>query len=468
MRLFNEESPQSGNPFVEWTTQFNTATVSLTAGTGFSFRIGGLVYYDLIDGKPAPSEDDTKRFELLDTTLYFPGAKTVFQFYDEVTKMPVNTIQYLDPATDRKYSHRFVYETGNNEVPKSETLLTIPTKVTEEDKYVIVGNPYMSHLDFAKFYAANNSKIKPMYHLLQSGTPPGFNTGSFISFVLSGETPAGVTTASTLTADSIAPMQSFIVETTAGYKSGDLVITKAMSTTDKNNAAHFALRSSGEQVALRIKVSRDNTATHAVVALSEKVHNEYDPNEDSRRIFSSLLANSPTVFTITDGKYLDINQMKQMPASLPLGISTAAKGLTQITFTGSRSLPQEYDYYLFDKQTSQKILIEENTSYGFNNTDGDQIGRFYILSELRGSTGINEVQGNIQIYASQGVVHILSPDGTEIDDVQIFNPNGSTRYHQTKTGRTHIEIPITDRNPVWIVKVTAGRATRTGKVIIKH
>jgi hypothetical protein len=460
MRLFNAINPQTGTPTLEWTTPFTTTNKLLEAGTGFGYNIGKVVY-DLEEGQPAGES----YYLINDTTLYFPKNKTVFQYYNEATKMPiVGKKDQINPE-DRLHSKRFIYET---DMPPADPLVTVPTKVIKKDELVVVGNPFMSHLNFAEFYAANANIIKPQYKLLK--TDAKFAAGTVTSFVLGASEDLDASSVSdpVLTRISIPPMQAFIVETKEGYTGANpnLVITKAMSIVD---GVHSALRSSEqEQGILRIKATRDGMETHAVVALSDRAHNEYVPDEDSRRILSSGLVNSPSVFTITNGKYLDINQMKEMPESLPLGISTTGKGLTQITFTGSSSLPTEYDYYFFDNQTSQKRLINENTSYEFNNTEGDQIGRFYILRELHAPTGINEVKGNIQIYVNQGIVHVLSSDGTEIESVKIYSPDGYIRYQRTNIGGSYVEIPVTKLNPVLLVTATAGKATVTEKVIVRN
>jgi hypothetical protein len=454
MRLFNEKNPQSHEAAtLDWTEQFSTANHLLEAGTGFSYRIGQLVL-DLEDGLPA---DPDHSHIIADTTLYFPKTKMSFPFYNEITKMPTGKVDNL-LSGGRDHSMRFVYETDTHQAP-ADPLVTVPAKTTTTGALVVVGNPFMSHLDFAEFYEVNKERIEPKYHLLESGST--FNVGQYVSFVLEGSVSSAG-----LTAISIPPMQTFIVEIKSGYNGSDLEITRAMSTVDN---AHSALRSSvPEPAQLLIKVSRDNLSTSAVVAFSDRAHNEYAPNEDSRRILSSQLINSPSVFTITDGMYLDINQLRDMPESLPIGISTAGKGMTRITFTGSSSLPATYDYFFFDNQTSQKIPISENRFYEFDNTDGDQIGRFYILSELRTPNRIDELQGNLQIYVSRGTVHVLSSDGSEIENVKIYGPDGSALYMQANTGRSHVEIPITQSNPVLIVKATAGRTTKTEKVIVKN
>jgi hypothetical protein len=263
-------------------------------------------------------------------------------------------------------------------------------------------------------------------------------------------------------------MQTFVVKA-RDSSGGDLVITKEMSVVD--NTYHSPLRASSQELnVLRIKAERSGYATQAVFALFEQAHNEYHSSEDTRRILSAQSVGSPSVFTITDGMYLDINRMQEMPESLPIGISTTGKGMTQITLSGITSLPGGYNYYFLDNQTSQKVLInnEDTYMYEFNNTTGDQIGRFYLISELQMPTGINQVEGNIQIYVRNEIIHVLSSDCSEISQVRIYGTDGTTLYLQTDTKRSHVEIPVAKTNPVLIVKATAGKTTTTEKVVIKN
>jgi hypothetical protein len=244
-----------------------------------------------------------------------------------------------------------------------------------------------------------------------------------------------------------------------------------MSTVDETNSK---LRTSGvKSNLLRIQVSNGNQATNAVVALSDRTHNEYVSAEDSRRVLGGV-AGAPNVFTIIDGMYLDINRMQEMPLSLPIGISTTSKGNMQITLSGLDVLSGADDVYFFKdtKVPTQKLLLgsEDTFTYEFENTEGDQIGRFYIIREqvVTGNEPVVDPE-KIQIYVRQGVIHVLSSNGTGINEVVIYNTDGSKIYQQNSGGSTHIEIPVVQlSNPVLIVKANAAKTTTTAKVVITY
>jgi hypothetical protein len=496
MRLFNAKSPQSGLDSLNWTAQFNTTTVRLKAGLGYSVQSGQLYYPNLTDAGIDPY-DETVEVEIWSSAPFrFPKYKTKWNFYSEITHAPNGYSQSLseypdeDGVKNRKSAHRFVYEVNKIKtiegkldttsiVPSGLALVKVPTKVSTGQRLAVVGNPFMSHLDFAKFYFQNKNLIEPEYHILDN-TDKKYNGGDFITLsatdegadgIISGILVDPITTDPSdagLTTISIPPMQTFVVRVRNSVSATDsLEITREMSVVDNT---HSPLRASSQEInVLRIKAERNTYATHAVFALFEQAHNGYNSSEDTRRILSSQSGGSPGIFTITDGMYLDINRMQEMPESLPIGISTTGKGITRITLSGITSLPGGYNYYFLDNQTAQKVLINNDTyTYEFNNTVGDQIGRFYFMSEAKTPTGINPVQGNIQIYVREGIIHVLSSDGSEIKEVRIYGTDGTALYLQTDTKRSYVEIPVAQTNPVLIVKATAGKTTTTEKVIIKN
>jgi hypothetical protein len=475
MRLFNTINPQTNQEAIpaEWTVSFNTTTVRLNAGTGYSMRIGKTRYHVVNDAVGVVLSEG---FDLIpDTTLVFPNKKMSFPFYNEITKKPTGTVQNI-PNGGRNFSKRFIYEItegGKSVVPQSDILVTIPipANVTTKEQLIVVGNPFMSHIDFAEFYRINQAVINPAYQIIDAGG--SVSTLSLLDVTGTIDDPITTVPDGSLTVKSISPMQSFFVKTKDGYDGAirNLYITKAMSTTD---AALSKLRASQASNLLRIKVDKDDQVSYAVIALSDRAHNAYLSSEDSRRILGSGLAAAPNVFTITDGAYLDINRLKEMPASLPIGISTTNKGRTQITLSGLDVLSDfPYNFFFKDAYTGLKYPLTKNGDtfiYEFDNTEGNQIGRFYILRESTSTTGMEEFaeQEKIQIYVHQGVIHVLSSNGTELNKVEIFNINGSKIYQKDRIGSTHVEIPVSQSNPVLIVKANAAKTTKTAKVVITH
>jgi hypothetical protein len=477
MRLYHETNPQTNvPPEIDWTTPFNNTNIRLNAGMGYSLRVGRL-YYNTVDD--VTGADINSSITIPNATFFFPSDKMSFQFYNELNKKPVaGRIEYI-PEHGRDFRNRFIYEIteeGINEsiVPKRDTLVAVPIKA--DGNYVIVGNPFMSHLDFAEFYRINYERITPGYRILDGSVSVNNISSTFIS--LSGldseengefDEPVVPSAPGDLSLKSIPPMQTFFVEKRGNPVGDSLYITKAMSTVDEGHSLLRAPRQ--ENNVLRIKVSNANSATYAAVALSDRANNEYVLGEDSRRILGSGIVASPNVYTITDGMYLDVNWLKEFPAALPIGISTTSKGNMTLELTGLNALPGTYNYVFKDTKTPQTTTSlngKETFSYEFDNTEGDQIGRFYILREM---TDVNnpDIQENIQIYVRQNVLHILSSDGTEINEVVIYSADGLTLGQRNNIKNTHVEIPISQwSKSVLVVKAHAAQTTKVAKIIVAN
>jgi hypothetical protein len=333
---------------------------------------------------------------------------------------------------------------------------------------VFVGNPFMSHLDFNEFYFENQDLIADEYHILQS-SGAGLEFASLV-FDIDG---VPISTTGGLTSISIPPMQSFAVKvnkTSAIDDNDKLKITKAMSVTDDT---HSLLRAApAERDILRITAARGTQHTSAVIALRERARNEVVTSEDSHRLFIGSETNAPTaptVFTITDGAYLDINRMNTLPDVLPIGIITSVKGETTISVSGISTLTQAQSLYLRDAAANAELPIEDDGfSYTFNNTEGNLFGRFSIMKSATDVNRIEAVPKILSVYSYGGRIHIVSPDGDEIRDVSIYGLNGGKLYQRRNTGESHVEIDLQKGgNPIVIVKACTDNITAVKKVLNK-
>jgi hypothetical protein len=356
-------------------------------------------------------------------------------------------------------------------------LVEIPTKVTDAGEFVVVGNPFMAHIDFEKFYAANHNVITPAFQMFD-GT--GYVTLSGTDGDDDGELEGEISTNGSLTLTSIAPMQSFLVTTKTGYNGtpDNLIITKEMSYVEPpatiGAAPLLRSASSAAPEVLRIKATRDTLTTYAAVAVTDNASNGYVLGEDSRRVQVSNVTNAPNVFTIIDGMYLDINRLAEFPTSLPIGILTTGKGNTSITISGLGILNGGESYYFKDTHATPELSPLaglDNFVYNFDNTEGDQIGRFYIVYDptVVSNDNTTTAQGNIQIYTYQGFVHILTSDGAHLHDVAIYGVDGLKIYQRANIGTSHLAIPMSALpNPVLIVKANTDKTTQVAKIIVSH
>ncbi|MDL2245200.1 hypothetical protein LJC54_06840 [Parabacteroides sp. OttesenSCG-928-J18] len=483
MRLHDTSSPQTGAVYADWTQPFHNVNERLEAGTGFSARIGKIYYTnDAFYANPDLGISNYSKTTDMDSmTYFFPDNRMSFHFYDEISKALHQKNYQTIPNKGRDYGHRFAFEATQDE----NALVTIPIEATDTVK--LVGNPFMSHIDFEEFYRVNAAVITPEYRILSGGNQYIALSGeeNTVKDDEDNDVYAGLDVVATtdpdknLTWKSIPPMQSFIVK--IRQKAGEegetvaagnqLLITGAMSVTDP---AGSRLRSaSGESSPyplLTIEASTVDHRSQAVVVLSEKAGKAYHANEDSRVMLIEGVKEVPKVFTVTEGMYLDINRMWGLPQELPIGLVTDSKLKTTLTLSGFLALKGDYDEFYF-KDTKENVLTRitgDSFTYSFENTEGDQLGRFSLIS-LASPTGLEEISGSsIAVYLSQGVIYVHSMDGSEIKNVSVVRTNGETIWQQYNTGKSQLEIPVAHYNQeVLLVKVYTERESTTAKLLNK-
>ncbi len=465
IRLHNTINPQTGATSTDWTTPFNNTNIELSPGFGYSARVGSLFYTQFL---PDPDQGVvfSSRSTIESAEFAFPKDKMLFPFYNELTKMKVDKTEVV-PEGGRDFKKRFIYEITQNDqsvVPDQETLARIPVNRKDEG-LVVVGNPLMAHIDFEKFYQANYAVIKPEFKILNGGN--SYITMGAVDTDNDGIMEGPVSSDGGLTWKSIPPMQSFIVTTKSGYTGmpDELVINKDMSVV----YSEAKLRSTiSEPGVLRIRATRDNLSTQAAVVLSDTAHDEYVPNEDSRCMFIKNVKIAPSIFTIADNMYLDINRIKVLPDILPIGISTSNKGLTRLIISGLDGVPGIRDMLFHDKDAARLLPLGDGTTfeYQFDNTEGDLLDRFCLVRQSL--TSMDEVsQGRIYIYLYNHVVHVISLDGSEIKDLIISGSDGRTIYQRHNTGSSHIEVPVPVFNSILIVKAGTEHTTKVTKVLNK-
>ena len=473
IRQYNTANPQTQAPSSSWTLSFNNVDVELEAGLGYSVRTGNFkfrdeAFYENPDLGVKNSNDRTDaNIERLATVNYtFPKTAMSYPFYNQTTKAKSSRV---DLIPSRENSGRFVYEIGNPSVVPQEDrpLVTIPVRaggeIGEENGYMVIGNPFMAHLDFEKFYESNNSMILPEMKLLIGGNNyvsiKGIDEGN-------GSIKSIESTEDELTFKSIAPMQTFIVKLRNEVTSGEIKIERDMNVTEPA----LKLRSNQQSRGIRIKAERGGLSTSALVILTDlAANNAYRTEEDSRKMLIEGVSTAPSIFTITDNIYLDINRMREFPASLPIGISTTVKGEMNITITGIKDLAGEYNFYFRDTERNIRVDISdyEEFHYEFDNTTGNVLGRLYIEAN-KVATAIDPIKSEtISIYTDHNILHILSNDASLIKSLEITNISGQVIHKKQDTNKTHIEIPLMGNGSAYVIKVLTETSSVIEKVIIK-
>ncbi|MDR0799520.1 MAG: FG-GAP-like repeat-containing protein, partial [Dysgonamonadaceae bacterium] len=196
--FFNVPNPQTlKTPVTTWTGRFNNPDILLNAGQGMA------IWYNKLDQGYTYHNP---------VTTHFPKNDVQYHYYSEVPPYaPTTWSNYMD----RTDSHRFIYEplATTGLVPLSLGNQTVTAGGTP----VLIGNPFMAHLNLDPFLTANSTEIYAGYKLASGVAAVDGKMNNFVSYQRVGETwfttdPNLSGTVNNLTvAPTIAPMQSFIV-----------------------------------------------------------------------------------------------------------------------------------------------------------------------------------------------------------------------------------------------------------------
>ena len=386
-----------------------------------------------------PSIDNEHRLH-----TYYPGSQfSRFNYFDEhISSMPIAVDIYDDIARGNE-SYRFVFENNSNQ-PQDPFIIQIPVVDHDGDSqidYVMVGNPFISSLDFNSFYSNSNNtaKLEPYYLLYSSGVFETYPLG---------------------TNNLIASFQGFFIRPkgTIGSETA-LSFTKDMSVVRTGN---HQLRSTENTVDNLLKVSVSNEAGDSWLLLS------FNPSisDNVTRLFSGDKPQVPQIYSLDDQGEKNTIQYIPGKSVIPLGIKTEATGAFELTFEGQDQLDVE-SLLLSDSETKQEINLFETPSYRFTAAEGESLDnrfRLYVDSEVSGiSTLLAETMLNLRIAGNK----FYASSSVEIDEITICNLQGIVVWSIAPHQYTFTEELVLPQG-VYLatVRLSDGEQT-TAKMVIK-
>lgn len=327
------------------------------------------------------------------------------------------------------------------------------TLTPSDNGYLIVGNPFVSHLNVEKFLSENSDVLQQKYWFANNEGPEAGSAdadGNWIS------TDFGV----------VAPYRAFYVQKTDDAPSGDVEVkfTQDMeeflpNTTDEQNSMQ----------GLVIRAKNENGSSAAALAYSGVADNGFAMAEDAQ-LLTDLLDNDddvPSVYTVAGDMATSINQIKDLQ-QIPLGVFAADGDVTTLTFTGVAALMEPS---LYDAAMNTDTPLTE----GYTLTvDGASHGRYFIRAKGAGSgndgaTGITDVEAGGNDVTVYSVVQrqVVVSSGAELLDVAVYSVSGSMLKHESVGGgRTAITLDGVDSG-VAVVRVVTTEGTVTKKVLIQ-
>ncbi len=457
---FKSSLDRTGTLSGDWYTPENTAALEIGARQNYAISVWA---GELLPG--VLGEDDHKNMNALKGILempYFENAtisnnhriheystadstsRFYYYFYDRAG-LPVSKSVY-DNFQRGSSSYRFVFEDNNNK-PMTDFAVNVPAG-TE----IMIGNPFISSLDFQNFYNRNSAVLEDYYRL--------FVKNNFMTYSLSGGSPAGLT-------NNIASFQGFFVKTKGSTGSTTLHFPISASVTRPSRTTH-QLRSNSSAIDNKIYINASNSQGNswATVIVNKDVKKEDVPqlfitspeSKDVPQIYTVNTHKAKNVIQYVSGEYIEV----------PLGITCGSKDMIQISFSNLENSDYE-SLTLIDNQLNKTINLLEENNYSFkNNPDAGERFLLRIGSKANVVTAVDQVtnESGFRIYVHENILEVNSSEN--ISMIDIYTIQGvkvlSSSGINTKNYTRKIQLPA----GIYIVttKLVKGEL-KTEKIIIK-
>ncbi len=364
-------------------------------------------------------------------------------YYYNRTGLPIEPSQYDDfPRASESY--RFVIE-GNDKKPLRDFSFPVPAGTD-----IMVGNPFVSSIDFEDFYSHNNSAIENYYRL--------FVNDNFETYSLDTGSPEGLT-------NYISSFQGFFL-TTKGSGTVNLHFPVSSSVTRPGFTSHM-LRSASNAVndIIRIKVSDKKSNSWVTLVL-----NAIKPGADVQQLFivNNDSRNVPQTYLLNTSKLKNVIQYESgNNIEVPVGIMSQSADSMKITVVIS-----EENYYnsltLVDNLLKTETNLLEKNTYSFKNEP--TIGERFLLriNNLNVPTGIDPHENNdlFDAYIKNNLLQVRASE--KISEIEMLTIQGVRLYSWDAVDTDNFTKSIRVPQGVYIVRAKLESNEWKNRKVIAH
>ncbi|MCI2229819.1 T9SS type A sorting domain-containing protein [Polaribacter sp. MSW13] len=322
-----------------------------------------------------------------------------------------------------------------------------------DNNWNLIGNPYASYLDIAKFIKENtetNYNLSDAYNSVYTWDPNSGTTGAYIA----------------LTEGFISPGQAFFVHSKVA--NGTASITEAMQS---NGIEEGSLRSTVTSINLNLTngTSTKNTKINYTAGTTTSLDPGFDIGmfngvASDLRIYTELLNNNEGISfsrqTLPNSDYENM--------VVPVGVK-AANGQTLRFTAAAMNLPSDIKVFLEDRDNNTFTRLDEaNSEYAVTLTESlNGIGRFYIHT-TPSVLSVNETNlENISIYKSDvSTLKIVGLQGKTT--MSLFNVLGKQvlKTSFSSNGVKEITLPKV-ASGVYIIQLETEKGKLNQKIILE-
>ncbi len=409
-------------------------------------------------------------------TFSFPMDSTSYAIYEQRSDLPTYK-QYLGKVTGLNKSNagKFIYDSPLILATDKSFDYPVENGNNTDYNFIIIGNPWMSHIDFYNFYytADNQDKIGGSFKIQNSARIPTYETYQFNN----GDV---ISTDGGLDGFKIPPMQSFIVDKKENASFTSVKFDPAASVTAPTMQLRSATANANKL--FRVQVIQNNErASGILIRYKEGADNGFVFNED---VWTTFVSNKEAAIlysivndNTSSGAAVSINTVGNLSDAIELGIKTKYEGDLKLKFTDLKDFPAS-EIWLEDKlirdengkSFMQNVLVDPE--YTFNAQTGDSgSGRFFLhLKASNAPTAIDpiEKESYLRISAQGNVLKVVSTYSDPIRSVSLIDIQGRVVLSKNDLNQDYVTITLPDyAEGVYIVKATTQKTQKAQKIQIR-
>jgi hypothetical protein len=420
-------------------------------------------------------------------TVHFPKDSTRYAYYN-----PNNQVTRYSGTIPRGNQYRFIYEENASYQAIGNGTFTQEFSNPNGYSQLIVGNPYLSHMDIIEFQNLNSSYFAPSFYIWKSGSP--VDPYTYESYLIQngavvvntgGDPPDDGTGVAGL---QIPPMQSFIMNLISpvppfpeGTTSYPIWFTPDMATTVPGQT----LRSSSHSIidnVVKLDILRSGVRQSGLaIRYCAEADRHFNDQKDVWTLIPSSIIDYVSLYTLVDGKALSIHTTGDLATPLDLGISIGKSLKDKITkgerevysikLSGSNTQLNDLKVYLYDMQKDS--IHDFKTPYNFvYELATDLTDRFQLLAidDDDVPTNINQtvvVTDKITIRKINGEINVISTKENPIREVTVFSLLGQKLYGKSGLNTTNWSFNFSGNAQTIIVKVQTEKGFKTEKILLE-
>lgn len=250
--------------------------------------------------------------------------------------------------------HRLISDMLKDAETFSQTL----TNNTADNRFFLVGNPFVASLDMDEFFRLN-PHLQQKFWIMEADLQ---------AVSVKTDDNNWHTTSSTAT---VAPGQGFFVvlkESAPATGSTEITFSRSMQAVTTTPL----LQSAQNNITITATYE-GRTESSAIITFSDAASRDYVATEDAETLIDSNTSEeASTVFTLAGNNAVTVNATKADIQRIPLCLIAPEDKETTLTFTGAEG------YYLYDNDEDASMPISSDTEVVVN---GSSIGRYFITAK---------------------------------------------------------------------------------------